>query len=245
MKKIDSNYVNNIKKTIVETLKGIKKPIAAFDADGTLWPTDMGETFFRYQINNKLVPLPDNPWDYYIKLHDEKPKEAYLWLAQINKGIALTQVRDWAQAAVDEKKDFEIFSEQKQIIDLLHENNVPVYIVTASIKWAVEPAAKKFNIPFDNVIGINTKIENNIVTDIQGGPITYKQGKVNALLEHTHNTKPFFASGNTMGDISLLESATHHQITIRSADQSNSNFESEETLNKISTDNKWFQFNYL
>ena len=154
-------------------------------------------------------------------------------------------VRKWAQAAVDEKTTFKIFDEQKQIIDLLHEHKVPVFIVTASVKWAVEPAAKKFNIPFDNVVGIVTKINNEIITDVQGGPITYREGKVNALLERTNNTNPFFASGNTMGDISLVESASHHRLTIRSADKQNSNWESEESLNKISTEKNWFQFDYL
>jgi len=245
MKTIDSNYVQNLKDTLIQTIKNTENPIAAFDADGTLWPTDMGEIFFRYQIQNKLVPLPDNPWDHYIKLHDKKPKEAYLWLAQINKGQSLDTVRGWAQAAVDAKPNFEIFAEQKQIIDLFHEHNVPVYIVTASVKWAVEPAAKKFNIPFDNVVGIVTELDNNIVTDKQGGPITYREGKVKALLEHTNNAMPFFASGNTMGDISLVESATHHRLTIRSADKSNSNFDSEESLKEISDKNNWFQYNYL
>ncbi len=245
MKTIDADYVQKIKDTLLQTIKEVENPIAAFDADGTLWPGDMGETFFRYQIQNNLVELPHKPWDYYINLHSEKPKDAYLWLAQINKGRNITKVREWAQAAVDEKSNFATFNEQRQIIDLFHENNVPVYIVTASVKWAVEPAAKKFNIPFENVVGIVTKVENDIVTDIQGGPITYREGKVNALLEHTNNVKPFFASGNTMGDISLVESATHHRLTIRSADKLNSNFDSEESLNKISDKNNWFQFNYL
>jgi len=245
MKKIDDSYVNNIKETLLKTIKEVENPIAAFDADGTLWPTDMGEIFFRYQIKNNLIDLPPKPWEHYINLHSEKPKDAYLWLAQINKGRNISKVREWAQAAVDEKKNFEIFDEQKQIIDLFHENNIPVYIVTASVKWAVEPAAKKFNIPFENVVGIVTKVENDMVTDIQGGPITYREGKVNALLEHTNNIKPFFASGNTMGDISLVECATHHSLTIRSADKQNSNWGSEESLNKISTEKNWFQFNYL
>ena len=41
------------------------EPVAAFDADGTLWDTDLGEAFFHYQIDNKLVSLPSEPWSHY------------------------------------------------------------------------------------------------------------------------------------------------------------------------------------
>ena len=30
--------------------------IAVFDADGTLWHDDLGEAFFKFQIENKLAP---------------------------------------------------------------------------------------------------------------------------------------------------------------------------------------------
>ena len=41
---------------------------AAFDADGTLWDTDLGENFFNYQIDQKQVPLPANPFQHYLEM---------------------------------------------------------------------------------------------------------------------------------------------------------------------------------
>src|SRR6266404_5671256 len=77
------------------------RAIAAFDADGTLWNTDLGEAFFHYQIKNKLVPLPPDPWGEYNRMKDHvSHTAAYVWLAQVLKGVPLTKVREWAEANV-------------------------------------------------------------------------------------------------------------------------------------------------
>lgn len=86
-----------------------------------------------------------------------------------------------------------------------------VYVVTASIKWAVEPGALFLGIPADNVIGVNTKVHNGVITDQIDGVVTWHEGKVDGLLKKT-NKAPFFAAGNTIGDLALLELATHIRL---------------------------------
>ena len=52
-----------LRKKIDRALDSGAHPIAAFDADGTLWDMDMGEHFFQHQISKKLLPdLPADPW---------------------------------------------------------------------------------------------------------------------------------------------------------------------------------------
>ena len=234
--------VDEIKNKIDLALVDVNKPVAAFDADGTLWPIDLGESFFNYQIDQNLLPaLPEEPWKHYEKLQTIEHKSAYLWLAQVNKDHPIETVRNWAQEAVDKNPQFSTFAFQKEIVSYLQEKNVEVYIVTASIKWAVEPGAKAYGIPQENVIGIETMVENNLVTDTQKGPITYREGKVKKLLEYTGGTKPFFSSGNTLGDLALLESASHVQLTVSSAPSDDRNYESEQELKSIATKNNWYQ----
>src|SRR5688572_24129583 len=116
-------------------------PVAAFDADGTLWDIDLGEAFFMYKIDRRLVPLPEDPWDYYVQLkkRNDDPREAYLWLAQILNKLPFEKVQKWAMEAVQAAHPLPIFPDQKKLIELLRSRGVRVVIVTASVKWAVEP----------------------------------------------------------------------------------------------------------
>ena len=202
--------IEAIKNEIDSALSAGANPIAAFDADGTLWSHDAGEGFLEYQVENKLVDVPPDPWAHYFNMKkDISPEAAYLWLAQINAGRPLEEVRGWSKDCTGDLNKLPTFEAQKQIIDYLHSKGVEVYVVTASIKWAVEPGAAFYGIDYDHVVGITTKInDQGIVTEEQDGPITYREGKVTGLLEKTGGKHPFFASGNSEGDLPLLESST-------------------------------------
>ena len=221
--------------------------IAAFDADGTLWDADLGENFFQYQIDHKCVALPENPFDYYLDLKkvNNDPRSAFLWLAQINKGQNLDQIRTWAKKAFEEIQPNPIFTEQRKLVDLLKQNQVKIYIVTASIKWAVEPGALALGIPAENVIGIETQVENNIISDLGILPLTYRAGKVEALFKHTANQAPFLASGNTMGDFELLKSATDVQLVVSAASHDDRNYRTEMELLSHAQQNKWLGHRFI
>jgi phosphoserine phosphatase len=254
MREISSEKIREVKIAIDRALEAGANPIAAFDADGTLWDMDLGEHFFDYQIKNQLLPdLPRDPWAYYREFHDRDTANAFLWLAQINKGQPLEVVRKWAKAAVDELhnelseklKHMPIFESSREIINHLHSRSVQVYVVTASIKWAVEPGALLFNIPHENVIGVTTHIQNGIVTDKLDGVVTWREGKVTGLLSKTKNEHAFLAAGNTTGDLALLESATHLRIANTSVPKSHVNFSTERKLQSIAAERGWHIFDHL
>lgn len=223
------------------------KLYAAFDADGTLWDTDLGENFFQYQIDQKCMPLPEDPWNYYLTLKKKNndPREAYAWLAQINNGKKLEQVRQWSQEAFDLIKPPPIFSDQKKIIDILLSYNVQIFIVTASIKWAVEPGARALGLTDANVIGVETAIENGVISDKTILPVTYRAGKVDAFLKHSQNVKPFFASGNTSGDIELLQAATHLKLAVSAASRDDKLFKAESELMEVAEKNNWLRHRFI
>lgn len=235
-----TEQIAQLKNEIRAALAQGATPIAAFDADGTLWDTDMGENFFQYQIDHNCIELPENPWDHYHKLKDASHPEAYLWLAQILEGNSISQVRVWAKQALNVyKTGVPIFSWKKDLISFLHQCGVKVYVVTASITWAVEPAAQLLGIAQDCVVGVETELRDGMVTARQNGPITWRQGKVEGLLLKTNGKRPFLAAGNTMGDFHLIESATHVQIVNATVDQSHENFSTEQELIKIGRERGW------
>lgn len=236
---------NRINTSLDQILKEDSSPVAAFDADGTLWDTDLGETFFQYQIDNKLVELPRNAWEYYQNMKAESPPKAYLWLAQICKNQNIEQVRTWAQEAVKNHFPLPIFLEQKKLIDLFLQKGVQIYIITASVKWAVEPGAEILGLQQDQVIGVETEIEGGLISEKQKGLITYRQGKVDALLEKTNGKKPFFCSGNTMGDFQLLQSSTHLSLAVSAASRDDKLFKTELELQQNAEKFGWATHRFI
>jgi phosphoserine phosphatase len=235
-----------IEKTLTELKKTSSSLVAAFDADGTLWDIDLGENFFHYQIDNKHMPLPPNPFEHYLEMKkiNNDPRKAYVWLAQINQGKSLEQVRKWAQEAFDSVMPTPLFTEQKKLIELFKSHGVQVYIVTASIKWAVEPGALAMGLSHENVIGVETVVENGIITDVPVLPITYRGGKIEALLAKTKQA-PFFASGNTMGDFELLDHATHLRLAVSAASRDDKLFKTEHELATIAKEKNWLHHRFI
>ncbi len=232
----------NLKERLKQAMDSVHRPIAAFDADGTLWRNDLGEALFDFQVKKNLLRgLPEDPWRHYEGLKKQVSHEvAYLWLAQINLGLPIDQVRAWAEEAVAAMSPVPIFPEIQDLIQFLQQAKVEVYIVTASIQWAVEPGARRLGLPAENVIGIRTRVVNGIVTDEQEGPITYKSGKVSGLLERTRGSAPFFCAGNTEGDLPLLEAATHHRLVIASAPAGDRNHSTETRMQEVALQRGWW-----
>lgn len=242
-----TEFWTQIEKTILEIKNANKPLIAAFDADGTLWDTDLGENFFNHQIDNKQVPLPSDPFEHYLEMKkiNNDPRSAYVWLAQINQGKSLEQVRKWAEDAFNLIKPNPIFSEQQKLVDLLKNHGAQIYIVTASIKWAVEPGAVALGLGAENVIGVETLVQGGLITDKPVLPITYRAGKVEALLARTNQISPFLASGNTMGDFELLENATHLKLAVSASSRDDRLFKTENELANHAKQNGWMNHRFI
>src|SRR6185312_12253817 len=122
----------------------------------------------------------------------------------------------------------------------LIEMDVEVYIVTASITWAVEPAARRLGLREDRVIGIETEVVGGVVTDKSTGVITYREGKADALLARTGGAKPYFCAGNTEGDRWLLEASTDLCLVLSSAPEGTENFPTESKMMKLADERGWY-----
>lgn len=128
---------------------------------------------------------------------------------------------------------------------MLLSHGVKVYVVTASIQWAVEPGAALLGIPENQVIGVQTQIVDGNVTSLQQGVVTYREGKVQGLLEKTQGRFPFFASGNTEGDTELLECAQDVHIAVSAASRDDKLFKTENRLQALAQERCWLHHRFI
>lgn len=245
-KKYPTEFWTQIKTTTKQLKDQGQQLVAAFDADGTLWDTDLGENFFQYTIDQRLVSLPQSAWNHYLEMKkiNNDPRAAYLWLAQIYKGQPLAQVQKWSEEALQAIQPLAVFPEQKELIDFLKSENAQVHIITASIKWAVEPGAKFLGLSAESVIGVETHVRDQIVTDEPKGIVTYKKGKVDALAEKI-GSKPFLAAGNSEGDLDLLEYSTHIKLAVSAANRDDKLFRTEYNLQQIAEQKNWLHHRFI
>ena len=161
-------------------------------------------------------------------------------MVQINKNQSLEQVKKWAHTAFKEIENFPLFEDVKEIIGYLQKLNVKIYIVTASMKWAVEPAIEQFGLSPESVIGVTTIVKNGLLSDESEGIMTWQEGKATRILNEIGPHQPFFCAGNTMGDLALLEAATHVRLVNCALQPNHSVFESEQKLIEIAKLRQWF-----
>lgn len=216
---------------------------AAFDADGTLWDSDVGENYFQYKIDHCDLPALQgiDPWAHYKKLKAIHPPDAYLWLAQICKDVPVETVRDWAKKAI-EKFPLAVFEPQAKLIRELRDRHIEVYVVSASVHWAVEAALSLVGLTKDCAMGVKTKVVNGLVTTEQDGPITWREGKREALLLKTNNLRPLLSSGNSSGDIHLLECAQTVRLAIQTQKPDSKHrdlFKDEQKLLQLASEKGW------
>ncbi len=245
MYNVPKTYTNLIKKNIEVALSDpTANPIAAFDADGTCWLSDIGHNFFDYQIKKKFFKDKPYTWNDYKKETKKGPQASLFWFAKTLAGFSTKEVRSFGNDFNQKIRPYFI-QHQKEIIKFLINKKIKVYIVTASVKWTVEAAALELGLLRQNVIGIETEIKNGIITNKQKGHISWHKGKVDALLEHTNGKKPFFVSGNTTSDIPMIQISTHLKQIVHSAALNSSIYTLEKDALKIAKKNGWHYMDFI
>ena len=227
---------------IRESVNHQKNIITAFDADGTLWKNDVGKGFFKFLVRKKKliknISMPQKQFD--SVLAKQGRKSALIWLAQSLAGFSLKEVYSWAEDFLKENP-LKVFPFQKKLIQFFHSKNIPVFIVSSSVQWVLEPALKVFNIPQENIIGVRTLASSEgVITAEAVRPAPIQGDKIKALLKKTGGVPPFFSAGNTLADLSLLEAAKAFRMVVTSAGPDSMNYESEQKLKKTAKAKGWF-----
>jgi len=219
-----------------------KNLTAAFDADGTLWDTDVGDAFFEFECMEGYFGMGKKTirdFYHFSKSLDDNSNLGYLWLNQIHAGLTEEEVRKAAKVFFGLQKQFPYFQEMKNLISFMQEKRVEIYIVSASIRYALEPFVNELNIKPENLIAIETSVENGKITEQAVFPIPYKAGKAEAIKLKLKDQELDFAFGNTTGDLALLQSAKIPTVISSNSEKSFSQKNSEATLAKFAQEKNW------
>ena len=237
---MQSYLLEKIKQSLRSVINQTHNPTAAFDADGTLWPSDVGKDFFQFQVQQKLLSY-SNPQQVFDDIKQNKSKKNALhWLAIAQAGHYLTDIK---QQAIDFLKQHPVkpFLFQQHLIEWLIKHKVSVFVVSSSLKWVLDEAVPKmYPIQCQNIIGVETKISRGKITDQLIQPAPIQEDKPLAFHHWAGDSLPIFVSGNTLSDQALLERASHVRLVVTSATRGKRNYDSEQALLTIAKQKQWF-----
>ena len=200
---------------------------------------DVGKGFFHYQVKKGLVPKEKDPLGKFDRIREQYGKNIALQFpAQAQAGLSLSDLNQIIEEFFKENP-LKVFIFQKKLIEWLYQKNIPVFIVSASLKWVLDYALESYPIPKENIIGVQTLVEKGVITDQLVLPTSIHNDKPLALKKHTGGKPPMFVSGNTLSDQALLESGTGVRLVVASAKEGERNWESERKLLELAKERSW------
>jgi len=198
-------------------------PLAVFDADGTLWADDLGESFFQWLIAEKKLlrpgPTPyEDPWAAYQTLCSRDPGAAYASLGPQLVGLSEAQIREDSRDHFTATFSSRIYEAQRSLVQRFLKAGWEVWICSATCRVVVEAGAEAFGIPNHQVMGVEVEIAEGLFTDKLIPPVTYRHGKVEAITQNIGRA-PQFVSGNSMTDLEMLKMAQELGLVINPSDE--------------------------
>ena len=153
--------------------------------------------------------------------------DAYRWLAEIQVGLTAAEVaarteaviaeslatpigkETWSAAdgvSVELQRGIRLFRPIADLFAALESAGIEVWVVTASPRWNVVSFAAMNGVPQERVIGIVNVEKDGVFANEIVPPITYRQGKVDAIRQFIGKT-PSLVVGDTYTDFEMLDFA--------------------------------------
>ncbi len=198
-----------------------ERPLACFDADGTLWAEDIGEGMLRWLAAGGLLPSVRAPWQQVWEEYEARVREdrcaGYAWAVAIMEGLREEEIIRWSRQFAAAWPNY-----RPKMVGLLRglcAAGGEVVIVTASNRWLVEAAAERMGLPDIRILGIETRVRDGVLTGEVVRPVTCRGGKVEAIRERL-GRMPDLAVGDSVGDLEMLEASGRVVVVGRRSDPS-------------------------
>lgn len=208
---VSSSAVTDKAQAFVESVLRLEPRFAAFDCDGTLWSGDAGESFFSWEMEEKLVPeeVASSMRKRYADYKAGRVPEDVMCgeMVTMHKGMIESDVQRAATRFFDLHFAEKIFPEMRTLVRQLQEQGCDVWAVSSTNEWVIRAAMRHFGIPRDHVLAAAVKISKMRITDrlirIPSG-----DGKPKAIRKAV-KTKLDAAFGNSRWDADMLAIARH------------------------------------
>lgn len=185
-----------------------ERPLACFDADGTVWSEDIGEGMLRWLAAGGLLPGTRAPWQEVWAEYEAKVREdrcaGYAWAVQVMEGLREADIVRWSHQFAAAWPNYR--PAMVGLLQALEQAGAEVVIVTATNRWLVQAAARQMGLNPDNVLGIETRVQEGVLTGEVIQPVTCRAGKVLAIRGRL-GRMPDLAVGDSVGDLEMLEVA--------------------------------------
>ncbi|MFT3837666.1 MAG: HAD family hydrolase [Myxococcaceae bacterium] len=157
--------------------------VAAFDADGTLWRSDVGEELLRHLAAHRLLPhhARDGVYEEYERILERDPQAAYVRAVEYMEGLEETTLYQLCHELFERRFLGRLFPFAQPLLAALKEKQVEVVLVSASPRWIVEAGARVFGVPKENVIAFDAPVESGRISLPVREPLPVGEGKVAAL----------------------------------------------------------------
>ena len=197
--------------SFVDSVLRLKPRFAAFDCDGTLWSGDAGESFFSWEIAEKIVPdeVARPMQARYAEYRAGKVPEDVMCgeMVTMHRNMIESDVQRAATRFFDLNFAERIFPEMQRLVRKLQAQGCDVWAVSSTNEWVIRAAMRHFGIARDHILAAAVKIHQMRITG-QLIRIPSGDGKPGAIRAAVKK-KLDAAFGNSRWDAAMLAMARH------------------------------------
>lgn len=195
----------------LDSVLRLEPRVAVFDCDGTLWSGDAGESFFAWEIEEKVIPeqiakaMQARYADYKA---GNVPEDVMCGeMVTLHRDMIESDVQRAATRFFDLLFLEQVFPEMQQLVRRLQAQGCDVWAVSSTNEWVIRAGMRHFGIARDHILAAAVEIDKLRITDrlIQ---IPSGDGKREAIRKVVKKT-PDAAFGNSRWDTEMLAIAKH------------------------------------
>jgi HAD superfamily phosphoserine phosphatase-like hydrolase len=208
---VSSSVATDRAQTFIDSVLQLEPRVAVFDCDGTLWSGDAGESFFAWEIEEKLIPekLAKAMQARYADYKAGKVPEEVMCgeMVTLHKDMIESDVQRAATRFFDLFFLERIFPEMQRLVRQLQSRGCDVWAVSSTNEWVIRAGMRHFGIARDHVLAAAVEIDKMRITDrlirVPSG-----DGKPEAIRTVVQKTTDA-AFGNSRWDTEMLAISRH------------------------------------